>query len=529
MAQEQDSMIGRAFGHCRIQRKLGAGGMGAVYMAHHSGLNKPVAIKVLPSNLAENPEYIERFKREARLAAKLEHPNVVQVFDVGDQDGVYYLAMQYVEGKAVDRILKERKKLSVGESTAIVKRVAVALSAAHKLDIVHRDIKPANILISKGGVVKVADFGLAKDSNSNATLSGSGEIIGTPYYMSPEQAQGLAVDHRSDIFSLGSTFYHLVTGQQPFKADSAVAIVLRVINEEPVPPAQIDPSIPEGVSRVIMRMMAKKPEDRYATFEELICDLDAVKSAGQGTLKLPFQLPFDVSPRRAAIVALPIAGILLVGIIIGVILGGGGEGTPPPEPVVQTPPPQPEPAPPLPAVTPEPKPAPKPEPEPEPEPKPVPPPPPKPKPEPKPEPKPTDSRQKLVARFNDLADKRMAGEVLARTERFLQAVQKADRESVRKMIDRLSFGQASERYIVEIFAKIFEEKASLLSWEFEDLEIRTPGRGLGRMITYAKTTMTYHLKLPQGQVTISSQPIYWVRRRGGEWFVTKQPRGLRDR
>ena len=163
-----------------------------------------------------------------------------------------------------------------------------ALSAAHKLDIVHRDIKPANILISKGGVVKVADFGLAKDSNANATLSGSGEIIGTPYYMSPEQAQGLEVDHRSDIFSLGSTFYHLITGRQPFKADSPVAIVMRVINEEPVPTQQIDSSIPEGVARVIGKMMAKDPEARYATFDELIQDLDAVKAAGQGTLKLPF-------------------------------------------------------------------------------------------------------------------------------------------------------------------------------------------------------------------------------------------------
>src|SRR6185295_10495720 len=148
---DEDPIIGKQIGHCTVQRKLGQGGMGAVYLAHHPGLNRAVAIKVLPGDLASDPEYKERFFREARLAARLEHPNVVQVHDVGEEQGIHYISMQYIEGKSLDAILKERKKLSVNEALSITKRVAVALSAAAKLGIVHRDIKPHNILISKDG------------------------------------------------------------------------------------------------------------------------------------------------------------------------------------------------------------------------------------------------------------------------------------------------------------------------------------------------------------------------------------------
>jgi len=195
-----DPLVGKELGHCTLQRKLGQGGMGAVYLAHHPGLNKSVAVKVLPGDLAGAPEFRERFIREARLAARLEHPNVVQVYDVGHEQGVHYISMQYVEGKSLDAVLKERKKLSVGEALSTTKRVAAALAAAAKLGIVHRDIKPHNILISKDGVVKVADFGLAKDEDANRSISEPGVVMGTPYYMSPEQAKGEKVDHRSDLY-----------------------------------------------------------------------------------------------------------------------------------------------------------------------------------------------------------------------------------------------------------------------------------------------------------------------------------------
>src|ERR1041384_3730008 len=151
--QSDDTLIGKEIGHCRIERKLGAGGMGAVYLAHHNGLHRSVAIKVLPPELASSREFIDRFMREARLAARLENPGVVQVFDVGSEQGVHYITMQYVEGRSLDAILKEKKKFSVAESVAIVKRVALALAAAHKLGVIHRDIKPANILLSKDGII----------------------------------------------------------------------------------------------------------------------------------------------------------------------------------------------------------------------------------------------------------------------------------------------------------------------------------------------------------------------------------------
>ncbi|MBV8880971.1 MAG: serine/threonine protein kinase, partial [Planctomycetaceae bacterium] len=245
--EPDDPLIGKELGHCTIQKKLGQGGMGAVYLAHHPGLNKSVAIKVLPGDLAGTPEFRERFIREARLAARLEHPNVVQVHDVGHEQGVHYIAMQYIEGKSVDQILKERKKLSVGEALSTTKRVAAALAAAAKLGIVHRDIKPHNILISKEGVVKVADFGLAKDEDANRSISEPGVVMGTPYYMSPEQAKGENVDHRSDLYSLGATLYHMLTGKRLFDGGgSPVSIVMKQAGgEEPTPARQLEPSIPE--------------------------------------------------------------------------------------------------------------------------------------------------------------------------------------------------------------------------------------------------------------------------------------------
>jgi serine/threonine-protein kinase len=503
---EKDPLIGRDVGHCRIQRKLGQGGMGAVYLAHHTGLNKSVAIKVLPPGSAGNPDFIARFLREARLAARLEHPNVVQVFDVGEEGGLYYISMQYVEGRSLEAILKERKKFSVPEAVAIAKRVAVALAAAHKMGIVHRDIKPANILLSKDGVIKVADFGLAKDKESNASISETGQIVGTPYYMSPEQAQGETLDARSDLYSLGATLYHMVTGQRAFEGHTPLSIVIKHVSQEPVPPREVDPSIPENVCAVIARLMKKRPAERYASAEELIRDLDALKQPAGSGVRTEVRPP----PRRAAMVALPLAAILVVGIVIGIVLGRGDPATPA---AVHAPAP-PAPAPKAAPAAPKP-PAPKP-----PEPPPEPPPAPKP-PDPAPEPPrpPADPRAGILARIKDLQERRQTEELMARVENFLHAAKKKDLKAVRGYLDRFAFGELSDAAAGELLAKVLGEKAELDGWEFEDVQVRTrPFQRPGALVT-----MVYRLKVPKGELKAEGTQ-YWVHRLTDGWVLTKPPK-----
>ena len=277
----QDPLVGKRFGNCLLQRRIGAGAMGYVYLAHHVGLNKPVAIKIMSAELIGTVGNVQRFLREAQMAASLEHPNVVQVFDVGEANGLYYLAMQFVEGRSLDKLLESKGKLDVREANNIVKKIALALGAAHKLGIVHRDIKPANVLLSKDGQIKVADFGLARSNDSGQSLSLTGQIVGTPYYMSPEQAQGIPVDSRADLYSLGATWYHLVTGRRPFEGDTPISIILKHVNEECLPPDQVDPAVPPAVSQLIMKLLAKKPEDRFPTGEDVVRALVAVDAAAQ--------------------------------------------------------------------------------------------------------------------------------------------------------------------------------------------------------------------------------------------------------
>ncbi len=491
---DPDPLIGKEIAHGRIERKLGGGGMGAVYLAHHSGLNKPVAIKVLPGQLTQNPDFISRFVREARLAARLEHPNVVQVYDVGEENGTHYISMQYVEGRSLDAILRERKKLAVGEALAIAKRVAVALGAAHRLGIVHRDIKPANILISKDGIVKVGDFGLAKDQDANRSISETGQILGTPYYMSPEQAQAEKVDARSDLYSLGATLYHMLSGRRPHEAATPLAIVVKVIHETAAPLREADPSIPEGVSALVARLMAKKPEERFASAEELVRELDALKAGGGSPSRIQ---KGPLAPnRRAAMIALPIAGILLVGVILGLVLGRGGEPSPPP--------PAPAPA----AITPA-----------------VPPPAPAPPPVEKPAPPPpaakADGREGLVARIKDAQERRLTEEVLDRSDELIRRMQKKDAKGIAPMLDRLTFGELTESNAPELYQKMLADKTELLGWEFEEVHLRSrlPGRPPGAVVT-----LSYRVALPKGELKLSGQPLHWVKRLDGRWYLSRPPR-----
>jgi serine/threonine protein kinase len=498
---QDDPIIGKEIGHCTVQRKLGQGGMGAVYLAHHPGLNRAVAIKVLPGDLASNPEFKERFFREARLAARLEHPNVVQVHDVGEEEGIHYISMQYIEGKSLDGILKERKKLSVNEALSITKRVAVALSAAAKLGIVHRDIKPHNILISKDGVVKVADFGLAKDEDANRSISEPGVVMGTPYYMSPEQAKGEKVDHRSDIYSLGATLYHMLSGKRLFDGGTPVSIVMKQANDRPVAIRELEPGVPDGVAALLDRMLQKEPVDRFANADELVRALDGLKQP-QAT-KVPTPAPTPPPKRTAAMIALPVAGILLVGIVIGLVLRGGGKppvqpAAPAPVAAKKAPVDPPKPADPVPSKPVEPKPE-----------------PPKPA---DPEPAPAKPFEKILARLKDATEKKFTEEVMSRTEELLQALLKKDLKTVRGMLDELAFGQMSDQQVAEMFTRNHAEY-TLESWEIQDVEIRSRTPGL-RQQAHATVTLTYDLKLPKGTMKVSDQPMHWVRKEG-RWYLTR--------
>ena len=263
----------------KLLSEIGRGGMGQVYKGIQLSLDRPVAVKVLPSRLAKNPSFVERFHREARSAGKLIHPNVVQVIEAGKSpDNHYYLVMEFVEGENVHQMLQKRGRIEEKDALRIIHKVAEALQEAHRLNIIHRDIKPSNILINDDGEAKLADFGLAREESDNS-ITLTGQMMGTPYYMSPEQARGdRGVDSRADLYSLGATFYHMITGRLPFKGDTPTIVVLKHIEEPVIPPKEHFSELSEGVNGIILRMMEKDPGRRYATPQELIEDLDAFES-----------------------------------------------------------------------------------------------------------------------------------------------------------------------------------------------------------------------------------------------------------
>ncbi len=273
-----DPNIGKMLGHCRLERKLGEGGMGVVYLATHTTLNKYVAVKVLRRDLNSDLRAAERFLREARAAARIEHPGVVQVYDIGQADGTFFIVMQYVEGTTLDEAVKKHGALAVSEAVRIMGAIGSGVREAHHNGVIHRDIKPDNILLGLDGSAKLADFGLARAVESDPNLSQTGRVFGTPNFMSPEQAMGEKVDHRSDIFSLGATFYRVVTGRYPFQATTVMAVVFKLTHETPRPAVEVNPNVPKAFSDLLSEMMARHPAERIGSIDEVLLRLELFTS-----------------------------------------------------------------------------------------------------------------------------------------------------------------------------------------------------------------------------------------------------------
>ncbi len=270
-----DTLINTLFdGRYRIVRKLGSGGMANVYLAEDEDLGRRVAIKILNERYANDDLFIERFRREAKSAAALSHPNIVSVYDRGEAEGTYYIAMEVIEGRSLKELIMTRGPLPIAQAIAYTHEMLEALRFAHRHGIIHRDIKPHNILI--GERLKVTDFGIARAGASQMTEAGS--IMGTAQYLSPEQARGAPVTASSDLYSAAIVLYEMLTGKVPFTGDSAIEIAMKHLNDPPKPPSKIRPEIPEELDAVVLRALAKNPEDRYQTAEEFSEDLHRVEA-----------------------------------------------------------------------------------------------------------------------------------------------------------------------------------------------------------------------------------------------------------
>jgi hypothetical protein len=280
-APEEDKRVGMVVGKVKLIRRLGRGGMGDVYLGEHTMLMKQVAVKLLPQDFTRNEELLSRFRREAVAAARLEHPNIVQVMDVGNDGPHHFIVMQYVQGKSMQDLLDEAAgPMDLKEAARINMLAAQGLQAAHDAGIVHRDVKPANVMVSDKGEVKVMDFGLAHDQESQSLITMPGAMMGTPHFMSPEQAEGRPADNRSDIYSLGVMLYYAVTGQRPFVGESHMAVLFKHINEPPVSPRKLNPQIPDGLSKIVLKLLQKEPEKRYQSCTDAAKDLDLFLKGG---------------------------------------------------------------------------------------------------------------------------------------------------------------------------------------------------------------------------------------------------------
>ena len=265
-----DTRVGSVLAGYRIERLLGRGGMSSVYLAEHLRLQRKVALKLMAPELADDERFRERFLRESQLAASLDHPNVVPVYDADEADGVLYIAMRYVEGDDLRGLLRRDSPLPPARALAIVGQAATGLDAAHRRGLVHRDVKPGNILIGEDDHAYVSDFGLTKQASSQSGLTATGQLVGTVDYVAPNEIQGQPVDGRTDVYALTCVLYEALVGSKPFENDTEVATIWAHLQDPPPAPSAARPELQTGIDDVIARGMAKRPDERYATCRELV-------------------------------------------------------------------------------------------------------------------------------------------------------------------------------------------------------------------------------------------------------------------
>ena len=354
-AFEADELSGRTLGDFRVLRTLGQGGMAKVYLAEQVALRRQVALKVMQPAMLAKPGAVERFRREAMAAANLSHGNIVQVYTVGEVDGQWYIAMEYVAGRNLRQWVRRSGPLALGPALKVMRQAAAALDAAGAAGIVHRDIKPANLLISRRGVIKIADFGLslAPNSDPSGELTEVGQTVGTPRYMSPEQVEGRPTDHRSDLYSLGVTFYYLLAGQAPYDGGTPVQIALQHLKGTPPPLGEARPDLPPELCRLVHQMMARTAADRPASAAEVadrlraisrehltnddetlavssvsaVSAMSAAAATGRESISLSLRRPLvrllgssAASVRSPKVLVLPLLGLFAVGVLAGVAM-----------------------------------------------------------------------------------------------------------------------------------------------------------------------------------------------------------------
>lgn len=283
-----EDLTGKQLGAYQVVEPLGEGGMAAVYKAYQPSIERYVALKILPRHFSTDPEFVQRFKQEARVIANLQHPHILPVHDFGESEGYTYMAMRFIQGGELSSWMKANKPMSLSQIEQIISQIGDALDYAHSQDVIHRDVKPSNVLIDNRGNCLLSDFGLAKIIQTSVKLTRTGGILGTPAYMSPEQGLGQGVDHRSDIYALGVILYEMVTGRPPYQAETPMAILIKHINDPLPPPRHFNPDVPELLEGVVLKALAKDKLDRFSTAGEMV---KAVQRAVAQSTNLRSPLP----------------------------------------------------------------------------------------------------------------------------------------------------------------------------------------------------------------------------------------------